>query len=248
MKSADRWNGGLGRDDGSTRSSPPHRTDFHHFPSLDRESRKSFRSHEDRRDHRDPNPWHPRSPYYQDDYRYHQFRAPTRKLDLPIFSGDDAFRWLTRIERYFAVNNIEREEHLESVVVALEDRALNWYQSFDITCSPFSSWRQFRDALLRRFQPGTMKDPLGPLLSLKQEGSVLSYIDEFEKVARPLLRLDPEVLKSVFINGLKGPLRAELKSLELDSLGEPKDRALLLEERDREWRSFGGSLANRLPI
>ena len=67
-------------------------------------------------------------------------------------------------------------------------------------------------------------------------------------MARPLLRLDPEVLKSVFINGLKGPLRVELKSLELDSLGELKDRALLLEERNREWRSFGGSPAYKLPI
>jgi len=56
MKLIDRWNEGLGRDDRSTRSPPPHRTDFHHSPSPDRESRKSLRSHEDRRDHRDPNP------------------------------------------------------------------------------------------------------------------------------------------------------------------------------------------------
>jgi len=170
VKSIDQWNRGLRRDDGSTRSPPPQRTDFYHSPSPGRESRRSVRSHEDRRDNRDPNPWHHRYPYYQDDYRYHPFRALTRKLDLPIFSGDDAFRWLTRIKRYFTVNNIEGEERLESVVVALEDRALNWYQSFDITRSPFSSWRQFRDALLRQFQPRTVKDPLGPLLSLRQEG------------------------------------------------------------------------------
>ena len=42
------------------------------------------------------------------------------------------------------------------------------------------SWNQFREALLRRFQPGVVKDPFGPSLRVKQGGSVMDYIEQFE--------------------------------------------------------------------
>ena len=46
-------------------------------------------------------------------------------------------------------------------------------------------------------------------------------------------------MRSIFINGLRGELQAEIKSLELDSLVEIKNRALMLEERNKEWKGGG---------
>ena len=43
-----------------------------------------------------------------------------------------------------------------------------------------------------------------------------------------------EIMKGIFLNGLKPELRAEIKSLESGTLVEIKDRALMLEEKSRE--------------
>jgi len=42
--------------------------------------------------------------------------------------GEDAYGWIVRVERYFKLNLVEEEEKLYAVLIALEDRALSWYQ------------------------------------------------------------------------------------------------------------------------
>lgn len=74
-----------------------------------------------------------------------------------------------RVERYFWVNGVQEEEKLDVVVVTLEDRALNWYQWWEEETLDFS-WGEFKRAVIRRFQPGLVQNPLGPLLSLRQIG------------------------------------------------------------------------------
>ena len=155
-------------------------------------------------------------------------------MELPVFYGEDALGWLVRIERYYAINGIEGDEHMDSVLIVLEGRALNWFHVWEEQVY-LPTWRQFREAILRRFQPGVVKDPYGPLLKLKQTGPVLEYIEQFERISGPMKDVDRGIMRSIFVNGLKGELQAEIKSLELDSLAEIKDRALLLEERNKEW-------------
>ena len=46
-------------------------------------------------------------------------------------------------------------------------------------------------------------------------------------------------MKGMFVYGLKPELRAEVKSLELDSLAEIKDQASMLEGKNKEWRGGG---------
>ena len=98
----------------------------------------------------------------------------------------------------------------------------------------YASWRQFREAMLRRFQPGTSKNPYGPLLSIRQKGMVVEYVEEYEKLSRSISHLDPDILMGIFINGLIGPIKVEIKGLELGSLAVIKDRAMVLEERNLE--------------
>ena len=117
--------------------------------------------------------------------------------------------------------------------MALEGRALSWYQGWEKQ-PPYHSWREFRDTLLRRFQLGVLKEPYGPLLRLKQDGPVMEYIDLFRKVSGPMKDIELEILKGIFINGIKDLLRVEMKSLGLATLEEIKNTALLLEERNRE--------------
>lgn len=69
----------------------------------------------------------------------------------------------------------------------------------------------------------------------------MDYIEEFEQILGPMRNVDREIMKGIFLNGLKSELRAEIKSLESGTLVEIKDRALMLEEKNREWRGGGVS-------
>ena len=66
-----------------------------------------------------------------------------RKMELPVFVGEDALGWLVKDERYFAVNEVEGDERMEVVLLSLEGKALNWIQTSEDQVA-FPSRRQFK--------------------------------------------------------------------------------------------------------
>ena len=90
-----------------------------------------------------------------------------RKIDLLVFSGEDAYCWLLRIKRYFHVNQIKDVDKLELVLVAMEGDTLTWPHWWEDKV-PFPSWREFKADLVKRFQPGVAHTPYGPLLQVQQ--------------------------------------------------------------------------------
>lgn len=135
------------------------------------------------------------------------------------------------MERYFRVNGVKEVEKLDAVVIALEDRALNWFQWWEEQ-APLRTWPEFQSAVLRRFNPGASHDPLGPLLQLKQDGTVDEYRDKFELHVAPLKREERTMLTSIFRNGLKEEIRAELKMFKIDDLAELMDQGGVREKLD----------------
>ncbi|KAJ1416998.1 Retrotransposon gag domain [Sesbania bispinosa] len=133
-----------------------------------------------------------------------------RKMEIPVFTGDDTYGWLVRVECYFKLNSVLEDEKLDAVLVALEGQALNWYQWWEEQ-AVVRSWEDFKTAALRRFQPGLAQNPFEPLLSIKQTGTVMEYRGQFEMVSAPLRGADRIMLKGIFLNGLKEEIRAELK-------------------------------------
>jgi len=155
-----------------------------------------------------------------------------RKLKIPIFRGDDAYGWIVRAERYFKLNMVHDDEKLDAVVIALEDKALSWFQWWEEQ-SPELNWEEFKGALIRRFQLGLVQNPFGPLLSIKQTSSVMKYRERFERESAPLKKEERIMLKGIFLNGLKEEIQAELKLYATGSLEELMDKALLLEEKNK---------------
>ncbi|KAJ1406266.1 hypothetical protein SESBI_25185 [Sesbania bispinosa] len=64
-----------------------------------------------------------------------------RKLEIPLFSGDDAYGW-----------GVLEQERLQAVMVAMEGKALSWLRWWRI-CVSNPSWEEFKAAVIRRFQP-----------------------------------------------------------------------------------------------
>lgn len=159
------------------------------------------------------------------------YRGGRRKLEIPVFKGDDAHGWLVRVERYFRVNQVREAEKLDAVVIALEERALNWFQWWEEQ-APLRTWGDFKNSVIRRFHPESLHNPLGPLLGLRQEGTVMEYREKFELLVAPLAREDRVLLEDIFLNGLKEEIKAEIKLYGYDDLSSLMDRALLLEEKN----------------
>ncbi|XP_057445430.1 uncharacterized protein LOC130737629 [Lotus japonicus] len=103
-----------------------------------------------------------------------------RKLEIPVFGGDDAFGWVQKLERYFQLREVTEEEKMQATLLALEGKALSWFQWWE-RCNPRPSWEAFKVAVVRRFQPAMMQNPFELLLSLKQTDTVEVFVEEFEK-------------------------------------------------------------------
>jgi hypothetical protein len=158
-----------------------------------------------------------------------------------------------KIERYFRLNEIHVQDKMEVVVLAMEGRDLNWIQWWEEQ-TPLRTWDEFKIAILRRLQPGLLQNPLGPLLSLRQKGTVMEYREKFEMLIVPLRREERVMLESIFMNGLKGEIQAEMKLYECHDLVDMMDRALLIEEKNEavmrrgtDWRDRAGTFKIKDP-
>lgn len=61
----------------------------------------------------------------------------------------------------------------------------------------------------------------------------MAYRDKFELHATSLKKEERMMLTSIFLNGLKDEIQAELKMYDIDDLDELMDRALLIEEKNQ---------------
>jgi len=89
-----------------------------------------------------------------------------RRLELPLFSGDDPSGWIFRMQRYFNINGIRKHEKLEATVVGLEGKALNlfqWAETWQTACD----WGEFKKLLLMRFGYTQIGDGCEGMMSLK---------------------------------------------------------------------------------
>lgn len=137
------------------------------------------------------------------------------------------------------MREVSEEEKMQATLVALEGRALSWFQWWE-RCNPSPSWESFKLAVVRRFQPSMIQNPFELLLSLKQVGTVDEYVEEFDRYARALKEIDHDSVRGIFLNGLKDEIKAEVRLFELGTLAEVIQKALLIEQRNLIVTKKGG--------
>lgn len=49
-----------------------------------------------------------------------------RRLDMPVFNGTEPDGQIFRVERYFGINRMSKEERMEAAVVCMDGEALVW--------------------------------------------------------------------------------------------------------------------------
>ncbi|XP_017233746.1 uncharacterized protein LOC108207825 [Daucus carota subsp. sativus] len=159
-----------------------------------------------------------------------------RKLDMPIFDGEDPDGWILRVERYFAFYKLTEDEMLEAVAVAMDGDALRWYQ-WENKRRPIRRWEDLKTFILRQFRSVSGGSLYEQWLSTTQSTTVKEYRRAFIETAAPLDRISEDILMGHFVNGLKEDIKAEVRVLNPLNLEQAMELAVRIEEKQRVTNS-----------
>lgn len=121
----------------------------------------------------------------------------TRKIEIPVFDGENAESWVLRVEQYFELGSFTEEEKLRAVRMCFDDETLMWYR-WERERNPFLNWEQVKYRVLDQFTTTSNTSAGERLLTLRQEGTVREYCKEFIAIASNAPKLSKEVLEMVF--------------------------------------------------
>lgn len=55
-------------------------------------------------------------------------RSKFKKVEMPVFSGNDLSSWLFRVDCYFQIRKLTDSEKMTVVVVSFDGATLDWYR------------------------------------------------------------------------------------------------------------------------
>ena len=155
-----------------------------------------------------------------------------RKLDMPIFEGNNPDGWVLRAERYFLFYNLTEEEMLEAAVVGMDGEALLWYQ-WEHRRRPIQRWEELKALMLRRFRPANAGTLHEQWLGVRQTGTVAEYRKSFIELAAPLRNVSEDMALGIFLNGLREDIKTELRVQNPRDVDQAMDLAIRVEDRIR---------------
>lgn len=105
-----------------------------------------------------------------------------RRVELPVFEGDDPYSWFALAERFFRIGGYDDRAKMEIVSVSLAGDVLGWFNS-EMHRTGFRSWVDFKERLIARFSREKLRDPSQPFFTITQTGTVAQYIHMFEELS-----------------------------------------------------------------
>lgn len=123
-----------------------------------------------------------------------------KKLDLPVFVGDDPDGWILQAERYFTFYSLSEKEKVESAIVNLEEAALQWFH-WEHQRRPIRRWEELKGLVLRRFrtnEEGTLHEQW---MRVEQIGTVAEHNMAFVEKANPLGEIPENFLMGTYFKG-----------------------------------------------
>ncbi|KAL0533794.1 hypothetical protein IC582_028065 [Cucumis melo] len=154
-----------------------------------------------------------------------------KKIEMPVFTGEDPDSWLFRAERYFQIHKLTESKKMLVSTVSFDGPALNWYRSQEER-DKFTSWSNMKERLLVRFRSNKDGTISGQFLRIKQESTVEEYINLFDKMVAPVNDLPERVIEDTFMNGLLPWVRSEVVFCRPKGLAEMMEVAQMVENRE----------------
>ncbi|KAL1215905.1 hypothetical protein V5N11_029184 [Cardamine amara subsp. amara] len=167
----------------------------------------------------------------------------TKKIEAPIFDGENVESWVVRVEQYFELSNFTEEDKLKVVRMCFDGDALTWYR-WERDRNPFMSWEHMKHRALENFSPAQDLTPGERLLLLRQEGSAVAYCREFIALASNAPEVPENVLEMAFMAGLKPKTRAGVKMFNPRNLQMMMNKAKMVEEWNETEESPSSNLSH----
>ena len=124
------------------------------------------------------------------------------KIDMRKFDGKDPATWILQMEQFFDLNNVQNTQKVRMATLYLEPNQFVWYQWL---CSrkQFITWAIFTEELTTHYEDTKSNTFFSQLISLKQKGSIMGHIEEFQKLNIRVKNIPEEHRIDVFIGTLK---------------------------------------------
>jgi len=165
-----------------------------------------------------------------------EFRQSMRKVELPMFYGEDPAGWVTRAEVYFEVQDTSDAVRVKLSQLCMDGGTIHFFNAW-ANEEEEQTWERFKEALLERYGGVGDGSTYEQLQALCQEGDVDQYIQEFEFLVAQIPKLPDEQYFSYFISGLKDELKGRIRSLK--SIG-PLSRGRLINVTRAVEKEIGG--------
>jgi hypothetical protein len=140
------------------------------------------------------------------------FRHAVKKVELPLFNGEDPAGWISRAEIYFRVQETAPEVKVQLAQLCMEGSTIHFFNSLWNEDEGLT-WEGLKEALLSRYGGHGEGDVYEQLTELKQGGTVDEYITEFEYLIAQIPKLPDQQFLGYFLHGLKSEIRGKVRSL-----------------------------------
>lgn len=156
-------------------------------------------------------------------------RSKLKKVEMPVFDGEQLNSWLFRAERYFDIHQLFDLEKITVTSISFMGAALHWYRG---------RWAR------TLYRLGRIETPVARLILTIAKRFPLCWIsscqavepnvgvqERFKALSAPLPHLTNEVLESTFLNGLDHEVRAEVICYEPKGRGQIMRAAQKVEDK-----------------
>ena len=125
----------------------------------------------------------------------------------------------TTLEQYFDLHNVKCTQKVCIATVYLEPNQFVWYQWL---CShkPLVTWSIFMEEMITQYEDTKRNTFFSQLINLKQKGSMVEHIEDFQILNIKVNNILKEHLIDVFIWNLKDNIQHEVFLWEYNSLDE----------------------------
>ncbi|GAU25314.1 hypothetical protein TSUD_375770, partial [Trifolium subterraneum] len=173
-----------------------------------------------------------------------EFRHAVKKVELPMFTGEDPAGWISRSEIYFHVHETISEVKVKLAHLCMEGSTIHFFNSL-LRENEDLTWEGLKEALLGRYGGHGEGDVYEQLTELKQDGTVDEYITEFEYLTAQIPKLPDKQFLGYFLHGLKTEVRGKVRSMA--AMGEMSRTKLFQVTRavEKEIKGSGSSFYRR---
>ena len=121
------------------------------------------------------------------------------------------------MEQYFDLRNVQNIQKVYIATLYLEPNHFLWYRWLS-SCKKIVTLEIFTEEMIAHYEDTKRNTFFSQLINLKQKGSMVDHIEDFQKLNIRVKDITEEHKTDVFIGTLNDNIQCEIHIWELDSL------------------------------